>query len=83
MSRSLTGVWSCRVRLGPPGCFYLGSLGSQAGFYHLFTSLFLSARLYLLRARTGLVNLLIFSHQHKACYTVDDGESALTEQMNE
>ena len=40
MSSSLTGVWSCRVRLGPPGCFYLGPLGSQAGFHHLFTSLF-------------------------------------------
>ena len=45
MSSSLTGVWSCRVRLGPPGCFYLGPLGSQAGFHHLFTSLLLPARL--------------------------------------
>lgn len=53
MPRSLGGVCNCRARLGFPGCFYQGPLGSQAGFRHLFTSLFLPARLELLVARVG------------------------------
>ena len=53
MSRSLGGVCNCRARLGFPGCFDQGPPGSQAGFHHLFTSLFLPARLELLVARIG------------------------------